>query len=167
MHKIAIFAILALFVTGAFFASGVRTASAQEVAANAPGNASQPVTAANMPVYLDDGLATKHMDFEKFAKSRVQALNRNHRLSRQRMQITRQPDGSFLARFHAIDLDSISTKVSRSQSKTIPFVGVMRYQEIVMESVAGTPEACRTAHFKPVSVIPNRQIFSYKKGTWQ
>ncbi|WP_316897392.1 hypothetical protein [Pseudodesulfovibrio indicus] len=166
MHKFAILAILALLSTGAFFASGV-TASAQEVASVAPGNASQPVTAANMPLYLDEGLATKHADFEKFAKTRAQALNRNHRLSRQRMLITKQPDGSYLARYHAIDIDSISTKVSRSKSKTIPFVGVMRFQEMIMEAVGNSPELCRTAHFKPVSAIPNRQIFSYKKGTWQ
>lgn len=167
MQKHVFPVLLAVFLTGAFFAPLTGTARAQDVASVAPGNATTPVTAANMPVYLDEGLATKHADFFQFAKARADALNRNHRMSRSRMQITKREDGSYLARYHVIDMDSIVTKVSRSSSKTIPFVGVMRFCEMVMEAVAASPEACRTAHFEAVTVIPNRQIFSYKKGAWQ
>ena len=167
MQKHVFPVLLAVFLTGAFFASPAGVAHAQDVASVAPGNATTPVTAANMPVYLDEALETKHADFSKFARVRADALNRNHRMSRSRMEITKQADGSYLARYHVIDMDSIVTKVSRSSSKTIPFVGVMRFCELVMEAVAASPEACRSAHFNAVTVIPNRQIFSYKKGTWQ
>ena len=138
-----------------------------DVAAAAPGNAKTPVTAANLPVYLDEDLATKHAHFTDFAKSKVSSLNRNHVLSKSRMEIVRQPDGTYLARYHAIDAGSLVCKVRRSKSKSIPFVGVLSYKEKVYEAVANSPEACRTAVFSAVNIIPNRHIFSFKKGGWQ
>eukprot|EP00831_Metopus_contortus_P057820 TRINITY_DN50134_c0_g1_i1.p2 TRINITY_DN50134_c0_g1~~TRINITY_DN50134_c0_g1_i1.p2 ORF type:complete len:202 (-),score=35.16 TRINITY_DN50134_c0_g1_i1:332-937(-) len=172
MKKIAIIAVLAVFLIGACFTLAEQALAGdlpqpQDVASIAPGNATSPVTSKNMPVYLDEKLVSKHADFTLFAKSRIHALNRSHRLAKSRMQITRQADGSFLARYHIIDDDTVSCRVSRSNSKTIPYVAVLRFKEVVMEAVAITPEECRQAKFAPVSVIPNRQIFSYKKGTWQ
>ncbi|WP_148266970.1 hypothetical protein [Pseudodesulfovibrio mercurii] len=167
MHKFTVYATLAVFLTGAFFAASALPCRAQDVAAIAPGDATTHINTKNMPLYLDEGLVAKNADFSKFARVRAKALDRNHRLARSRMQIIKQADGSFLARYHAIDMDSIVTKVSRSKSKTIPFVGVMRFCELVMEATGESPAACRAAEFTPVTVIPNRQIFSYKKGTWQ
>ena len=167
MHKFLVYAFWAVFLTGAFFVASVLPSRAQDLAAISPGDATTRINTKNMPLYLDEGLVTKNADFTKFARVRAKVLNRNHRMARARMQITRQADGSYLARYHAIDMDSIVTKVSRSKSKTIPFVGVMRFCELVMEAKADTVAACKTAKFTPVTVIPNRQIFSYRKGSWQ
>jgi len=138
-----------------------------DVAAIAPGNANTQVTSKNLPLYLDEDLASKHADFSSFAKTKVSTLNRNHRLSKSRMQIIQQPDGSFLARFHSIDNTSLVCKVRRSKSKSIPYVAILSYKEKVFEAVAASRAACRSAEFIPVAVIPNRHIFSYKKGRWQ
>ena len=172
MKNYALIAVLAVLLTGAFFAPAAKaadpqTAASQDVASIAPGNATTPVTAQNMPAYLDEGLASKHADFSSFAKTRVSALNRNHIRAKSRMEITKQADGTYRARYHQFDAATLSCKVSRSSSKTVPFVAVMRFQEMVMEAVAESPEACRMAEFAAVTIIPNRQIFSYKKGTWQ
>jgi len=138
-----------------------------EVAAAAPGNAKTPITGQNLPLYLDEDLASKHADFSSFAKSKVTTLNRNHRLSKTRMQIVKQPDGTYRARFHSIDDSSLVCKVRRSKSKSIPYVAILSYKEKVFEAIAESPKACRAAEFIPVAVIPNRHIFSYKKGKWQ
>ncbi len=173
MFKHIFFIVLAVSLTGSFLVSGVQaeeTSSSNtpvNMAAIAPGNAKTPVTSKNLPIYLDEDLASKHADFSKFAKTKVTALNRNHRLSRSRMQIIKQPDGSFLARFHTIDDTSMVCKVRRSKSKTIPFVGVLSFKERVFEAIAASPDDFRKAEFIPVAVIPNRHIFSYKKGRWQ
>lgn len=173
MFKHIFFIILTVSLTGSFLVHNVQaegtpaSGSPVNVAIAAPGNAKTPVTSKNLPVYLDEDLASKHADFSKFAKTKVTALNRNHRLSRSRMQIVKQPDGSYLARFHTIDDESLVCKVRRSKSKTIPFVGVLSFKERVFEAVAASPEDCRKAEFIPVAVIPNRHIFSYKKGRWQ
>lgn len=114
----------------------------------------------------DEQLATRLVDFERFAQRKIQEFNRNHKLSRSRMQINKQPDGLFRAVFHQIDSSSLAYKVSRSQSKGIPYVGVLSYQEHVFEGFGATPDACRKGNFSPVAVIPNRHIFSYRNGAW-
>jgi hypothetical protein len=167
MHKFFVYAFLAVFLTGAFFAASVQDSRAQDLAAISPGDANTKITTKNMPLYLDEGLVSKNADFSKFARVRARSLDRNHRMARTRMQITKQADGSYRARYHAIDMDSIVTKVRRSSSKSVPFVGVMRFCELVMEATAESPAACKKAEFKPVTVIPNRQIFSFRKGAWQ
>jgi len=114
----------------------------------------------------DKKLAEKYADFETFAHSKVKQLNRNHKYSRSRMQVTKQADGTYLARYHQIDDASLKVKVMRSKSNSIPFVGIISYQEQILESSAGTPEECAKKPFAVVKIIPNRHIFSYKKGTW-
>lgn len=170
MNKITYFIIAAALTTGLFLASdsfAQETTTAIDVAKVAPGKAKTPVTAANLPVYLDEDLASKHADFSRFVKSKVSALNRNHRLARSRMEIVKLPDGSYRARFHRIDGGSTVCKVRRSKSKTVPYVGIVSYKEQIFEAVASSREGCRTAQFIPVAVIPNRHIFSFKKGHWQ
>ncbi|MEZ7198490.1 hypothetical protein [Pseudodesulfovibrio karagichevae] len=167
MHKFFMYAFGAALLTGAFFAASQQAAMAQDLAAISPGDATTRINTKNMPLYLDEGLVTKNTDFSRFARVRAQSMDRNHRMTRAHMQIIKQADGSYLARYHAIDMDSIVTKVSRSSSKTVPFVGVMRFCELIMEATAESPAACKKAEFKPVTVIPNRQIFSFRKGSWQ
>lgn len=111
-------------------------------------------------------LAGKFAEFRKFTEEKVMQLNRSHRFSRSRMEITRQPDGSYRARYHHIDDTNLGVKVSRSQSRSIPFVGVLSYSEQVFEAFAKSPEAFSSEIFSIVQIIPNRHIFSYKKGVW-
>jgi hypothetical protein len=115
----------------------------------------------------DKDLARRSADFESFAKVKVQQLNRNHRYTASRMEITKQTDGRYRARYHQIDESSLGLKVRRSQSKSIPFVGVLSYKEQVFESFASSPDQFKKSSFKVVEVIPNRHIFSYQKGVWK
>lgn len=140
--------------------------AAGEMAAITPGATAAPMSANQVPVYLDEELAQRHDEFSRFVKGKVQTLNRNHRLSKSRMSITRLEDGSYRARYHRIDDGSLICKVRRSKSKSVPFVGVLKYKEQVFESVGASPDECRKADFIPVTVIPNRHIFSFKQGHW-
>jgi hypothetical protein len=117
-------------------------------------------------VFKDKDLASKNADFQGFAKTKVEQLNRNQRFSRTRMEITKQPDGTYRARYHQIDDSSLGVIVRRSQSKSIPFVGILSYKEQVFESVAKSPDQFKHSSFAVVEVIPNRHIFSYQKGRW-
>lgn len=112
-------------------------------------------------------LALKRLDFEFFAKSKVKQLNRNHRFSRPRMEISKRSDGKYQARYHQIDDASMSVKVRRSKSGSIPYVGILSYHEQVFESIANSVEQLSQGSFAVVQVIPNRHIFSYSKGTWK
>ena len=123
-------------------------------------------SAVQAPVSRDRDLASKYSDFEEFAKAKVKQLNRNHRFCRSRMKITKQADGTYRARYHQIDDSTLSVKVRRSKSSSIPYVGVLSYREQVFESSARTPEQFDQSSFAVVEVIPNRHIFSYRKGAW-
>jgi hypothetical protein len=114
----------------------------------------------------DDALVAMNDSFQKFAKTKVRNLNRNHKFSRSRMQVKKQRNGLYCARFHKIDDSSLKFKVRRSKSKSVPYVGILSYQEKVFEALGSTPEECKKGKFNAVSVIPNKHIFSYKKGAW-
>jgi len=115
----------------------------------------------------DKELASKHAEFTTFALKKITELNRNHRLSRSRMQVTKQADGSWRALYHQIDDKTLTAKVRRSQSKSIPYVGVISYQEQVFEARSDSPDQFSDEQFVMVQIIPNRHIFSYKKGAWK
>lgn len=119
------------------------------------------------PAGQDKELSAMLENFSEFAKRKLVALGQNHHMSKLRMQIVRQPDGTYRARYHSIDEQSLKCKVRRSKSKTVPFVGVLTFHEKVLEAVAASPEACRQAQFSVVQVIPNRHIYSYKQDRWQ
>jgi len=106
-------------------------------------------------------------DFVRFAQAKLQEMNRNHRLSRSRMQIDKTPDGSYRAVYHQIDDASMACEVSRSQSKSIPYVAVLSYKEQIYAASCPTPDACRQGQFASVGIIPNRHIFSYSNGSWK
>jgi len=122
---------------------------------------------AQKKVLETQALALKRLDFELFAKSKVQQLNRNHRFSRPRMEVTKRSDGKYRARYHQIDDSSMSVKVRRSQSGSIPYVGIISYREQIFESIANSVEQLNQGSFAVVQVIPNRHIFSYSKGVWK
>ena len=114
----------------------------------------------------DDALAAMHNSFQKFAKTKVQKLNSNHQYSRSRMQVKKDSNGLYCARYHEIDDSSLKYKVRRSKSKSVPYVGILSYQEQIFEAYGASPAECKKGKFTPVAVIPNKHIFSYKKGAW-
>ena len=123
--------------------------------------------AAQEKVLKTQALALKRLEFEGFAKTKVQQLNQNHIFSRSRMEIIKKADGTYRGRYHQIDDSTMDVKVRRSQSGAIPYVGVLSYQEQVFESTASTLEQLDQGSFAVVKIIPNRHIFSYQKGTWR
>jgi hypothetical protein len=60
----------------------------------------------------------------------------------------------------------MKVKVRRSQSDSAPYVGIISYREQIFESSASAPEEFENDMFAVVKVIPNRHIFSFRKGVW-
>jgi hypothetical protein len=115
----------------------------------------------------DQQLDQRKSDFVRFARAKLEEMNRNHHLSRSRMQIDKTSDGSYRAVYHQIDDTSMACEVNRSQSKSIPYVAVLSYKEQIYAASCPTPEACRQGQFASVGIIPNRHIFSYSNGSWK
>lgn len=135
-----------------------------DVAAVNPAMSTAPQSANTIPLFLDEELAKQHKAFKSFARTKISALNRNHRFSRSRMAVSKNEDGNYTARYHSIVPESMVCQVRRSKSKTVPYVGVLHYQEHIFEATGPSPAAARQAEFTPVKVIPNQHIFCYKNG---
>jgi len=114
----------------------------------------------------DNELLVRLAEFETFARSKVKQLNKNHKNSQSHMKITQQKDGTYRARYHKIDNSTMKVKVRRSQSSSAPYVGIISYREQIFESSASAPEEFENDMFAVVKVIPNRHIFSFRKGVW-
>lgn len=116
---------------------------------------------------IDKSLAAQYQDFTRFAESKIKQMNRHHKYARSRMAITRQADGTYRARYHRINSSTVKAKVKRSNSKAIPYVGILSYREEVLESSALDRNGFEDSLFAVVEIIPNRQIFSYQGGAWK
>jgi len=114
----------------------------------------------------DDELNRMVEDFADFAQSRLVNLDKSQIMSKDRMRIVKE--GSlYKATYQVYDRKSLSTSVRRSRSDAIPYVGVMKFNVMVMEAVAESPAAVQDAEFSAVQIKPNRQLFSYKSGAWE
>jgi hypothetical protein len=114
----------------------------------------------------DNELMVRLAEFETFARSKVRQLNKNHKNSQSHMKITQQKDGTYRARYHKIDDSTMKVKVRRSQSNSSPYVGIISYREQIYESSASALAEFENDMFAVVEVIPNRHIFSFRKGVW-
>jgi len=114
----------------------------------------------------DNELLARLAEFETFARSKVRQLNQNHKNSQSHMKITQQKDGTYRARYHKIDDSTMKVKVRRSQSNSAPYVGIISYREQIFESSASALKEFENDMFAVVEVIPNRHIFSFRKGVW-
>jgi hypothetical protein len=123
--------------------------------------------AGSQPQGDDAQMEARKQEFFRFAQGKLRDMNRNHRLSRERMQISKADGGAYRATYHQIDDASMSFEVNRSKSKTIPYVAVLSYKEEIYAADCPTPDACRRGEFAPVGVIPNRHIFSFSNGSWR
>lgn len=164
-HIFLAFALIAAMAAPALAQDG--DAKTVEIAIANPADKAKPLTGKQLPLYLDEDLAARHKEFRSFARLKIGSLNRNHRFSRSRMVIQQQPDGTWKARFHKIEQATMNCQVRRSKSKTVPYVGVLSYNEHIYEATGATPAECKSGSFHAVRVIPNKHIFSYKKGGWK
>lgn len=162
---------ISIILTAAFAVLAMTAvAVAQEpvnMAKAGPGYGNAPVSSRNLPAYLDEELASKHAHFTRFAKGKLQAFDRNHAMSKKRMQVTRMPDGTYVARYKAVDHSSMICTVKRSKSKVSPYVGVVRFYEFTYEAIGASHKDARSAEFRPVKKKRNRHIFSFVSGRWQ
>ncbi len=127
-----------------------------------------PAASSDVPngVTADNELMVKLAEFENFARAKVKQFDLNHINSRSHMKVTRLADGTYRARYHKIDDATMKVNVRRSKSASAPYVGIITYKEQILESSARAPEEFETDLFAVVEIIPNRHIFSFRKGTW-
>ncbi|WP_291325752.1 hypothetical protein [Desulfovibrio sp. UCD-KL4C] len=105
--------------------------------------------------------------FQNFSHNWVVKLNRSHIKGIQHMEILPLKDGAYLARYHAIDPESIQCTVKKTSSKKRGLIGLLKYVETIYESSGKTPQIARSKHFKPAKRIRITEIFSNTGKGWR
>ncbi|MDD3311356.1 hypothetical protein [Pseudodesulfovibrio sp.] len=163
--KHLLIAVVAALALAALPALAADPAASVDLAAIEPGRAPAPVNSATIPAYLDEDLASKYADFSRFAKAWIRTSNQHHVLSRNRMQIRQEADGTYSAIYHRSDENDMVCTVKKSTSGI--YTAILRYKEIIYKSIAASPQACRAAEFLPSLVNRRIRIFKLKGNSWE
>ncbi|MBG0790709.1 MAG: hypothetical protein H0S80_09455 [Desulfovibrionaceae bacterium] len=176
MQRPAISLFLAVFLTGALFAS---TAQAQSEALASP-----PVKTASIPQCdtgspgksalsnLNKDLAHKQRELVHSALEWMAKANTHLLPSRRKPRIEQMSDGSYKAVYFMRRQYLDEERNGRGELFTVTkekhgYSGTFRFVEVVYESHGSTPEECRRGEFLPKIRRPNAQIFCYTNGSWQ
>ncbi len=106
-------------------------------------------------------------EFAAYVITFVDKLNRVHDNSITRMKVTKLDDGSYVARYHAIDTSTIESSVKPTGHPVTPFVGTLKYVENVYEGKGATAQAAQSAPFNVVDSTRVTELFARSKKGWE
>jgi len=177
MQRSAIPVFLAVFLTGAFFASAAQAQS--EALASPPAQtASIPQSDTESPgrsalSTLNRDLAGKQQELVTSALEWMATANTHLLPSRRKPRIEKQADGTYRAMYF-MRRQYLDGEVAPGMGKLFEvtkekhgYSGLFRFVEVVYESWGASPEECRSGEFLPKVRRPNAQIFCYSNGAWQ
>jgi hypothetical protein len=125
-----------------------------------PAAAKKPAAPANSPEALQKGL-------DDFAKNTIATLNRVVIPSAGKKEITKNADGSFTARYIAIDPNSIRTSYKTpDQPGPVSYIGYMSYSENEYHCTAPTKAAADKGPFAVKSSKMLTELVKHLNGKW-
>lgn len=145
--------------------SAPRTAKPNTAAPKKLATAGQQATAkAPQPVPANDKILSA---LDVFAKGCVTSMNKQRTPGIYKKEVKCQPDGMFMARYLAVDPDSLQTSYSPTDGhKTITHIGRMDYHEVEYVSVGKNQKQALAGPFNEVNRSPVTELIKYKKGKW-
>ncbi|WP_035064215.1 hypothetical protein [Nitratidesulfovibrio termitidis] len=129
----------------------------------APGTQVAKVTPAKKPV--GETIEDVHNKLDTLARAKLRHMNESLRPCQSRKDVV-QNGNEFVARYMAVDPDSLSTDVHDAQGPGARYVGLIVYHEQEYESRAATKEAALTGNFSVVKARRVTEIIRYDKGKW-
>lgn len=121
------------------------------------------VVPAKKPV--GDTIEDVHNKLDTLARAKLRHMNESLRPCQSRKDVV-QNGNEFVARYMAVDPDSLSTDVHDAQGPGAKYVGLIVYHEQEFESRAATKEAALTGDFTVVKARRVTEIIRYDKGKW-
>ena len=177
MQRYAIFAFLAVFLTGALFVSAaqaqseamaspqVETASIPESDTESPGRSALSA--------MNKDLARKQQELVTSALEWMAQANTHLIPSRRKPRIEKQANGTYKAvyfmrrQYLDEEINPARGKLFEVNKEKHGYSGTFRFVEVVYESHGTSPEECRSGEFIPKVRRPNAQIFCYSGGRWK
>lgn len=103
--------------------------------------------------------------FITFCEKWLQTLNKSYINTVNNVELLNK-DGKFVARYTAIDMNSVRIEIKESAYDHTPFVGLLRYSEQQLEAEGASPQEAKTGKFNVAKRIGVTEIFRYTKDNW-
>ncbi|EFI34629.1 hypothetical protein Dthio_PD2001 [Desulfonatronospira thiodismutans ASO3-1] len=107
-----------------------------------------------------------HSHFNKFAKSRVDMLNRNYAGTKESPRLKHTENG-VVGKYSKAKKDSLTVQVRRTQSELSPFIGVMKYTEVRYKGSGDCSNSITSESFERVRTRSVTEIFRFVQDDWQ
>ncbi len=102
-----------------------------------------------------------------FAKDCISRMNKERRPGINAKEVKRQPDGSYTARYMAVDPDSLETSYNPTENnKTVLYIGRMNYHEVEYISMGTDQKQALAGPFNENNRTPITELIKYKAGKW-
>lgn len=129
-------------------------ATAQNIANPAPARPAMSADMAKAFTQLDD-----------FAKRRLGTICASIRPCIDKKDVV-QTGTEFIARYLAVDLDSVDTAITEAQGAGAKYIGSIIYYEQIFESRGATREEALAGEFELVRMRHITELFRYNRGKW-
>ncbi len=104
---------------------------------------------------------------DAFAHDCIVTMNKHRKPGIGSKEVTRQPDGTYMARYMAVDMDSLVTSYNPTNgNKTIKYIGRMIYHEVEYVSTGKNQKQAMAGPFNESNRTPITELIKYKAGKW-
>ncbi|WMW65807.1 hypothetical protein [Nitratidesulfovibrio liaohensis] len=142
-----------------------KTAKAAQSAQKPAAKTTQVAKVAPAKKPVGETIEDVHNKLDTLARAKLRHMNESLRPCQTRKDVV-QNGNEFVARYMAVDPDSLSTDVHDAQGPGAKYVGLIVYHEQEFESRAATKEAALTGNFSVVKARRVTEIIRYDKGKW-
>lgn len=142
---------------------GEASSSKQKAQASSAKQKQTPAASA-APQAADDKV--KH-SLDSFAKGCIADMNKQRRPGVGQKEVKKQPDGTYMARYMAVDPDSLETSYNPTENnRTIKYIGRMNYHEVEYISTGKDQRQALAGPFNETNRTPIIELVKYKAGKW-
>ncbi|MDR1946675.1 MAG: hypothetical protein LBQ51_05865 [Desulfovibrio sp.] len=108
-----------------------------------------------------------HRKLEEFAREAIETMNTHALPSQNKKEIKKNADGSYTARYVAIDPSSIRVSFKKAESTgAVSHIGYMHYTEREYFCTASTEAAAKNGPFEPKINKSQTELVKYMRGKW-
>lgn len=105
---------------------------------------------------------------DEFASKTLASMNKHVRPGLDAKEVVKNPDGTFTARYKAMDTNSLRTYYKKPEAaKVVTYIGIMDYHKLTYECRAATKNEALQGPFKEVLRVPTTELIKYIKGVWR
>ena len=107
------------------------------------------------------------LGLDAFAKDCILKMNRQRKPGINHKEVHTQPDGTYIARYMAVDPDSLITKYNptKASNKEIKYIGILDYHEVEYVCIGKNKQQALAGPFNETNRTPVTELVKYKTKT--